>query len=453
MAVLFGTDGVRGLANLELTTEVVMLLARAAPAVIAPGVSSPRFLVGRDTRSSGPEMEAAVLAGLGAAGADVTAGSVMPTPAVAALVRALSFDGGIMVTASHNPYQYSGLKFFARGGDKIDDRQQAGIEKAVAHARAGTPPHRVRPANDDHSLIERYANRIRELSPARLTGLRVIADCGHGALSHIAPRLLADMGAAVTPLNCSPNGTNINVGGVMQPQSLVAAVLQQRADAGIAFDGDGDRVVLVDENGRLVDGDQIIAIWASALHADGRLTNRTVVGTSISNGGLQRCLSSIGCRLARADVGDRRVYTKMRECGAILGGETCGHIIYSPHISSADGLQAGAAILSLMARSGEPLSTLADVMRKRPQISAGIPVTPGVDWRSDEVISTAIAEIERSLHNGDWLLVRPSGTEPVIRVTAECDDESEARRAVTRLSSLIQERITDVRGPLHARRV
>jgi phosphoglucosamine mutase len=451
MAVLFGTDGVRGLANLEMTAELAMLLARAAPAAMASGASPLRFLVARDTRISSPRLEAAVLAGLCSAGADVTSGGVMPTPALAALVKALHFDGGIMVTASHNPYQYNGLKFFARGGDKIGDQQQADIENATARPLAGTPTARLGSADEDHSLIERYANGIRQLHRAGLVGIRVIADCGHGALCRIAPRLLADMGAAVTTLNCSPDGTNINVGGVMRPQSLVAAVLEQRADAGIAFDGDGDRVILVDENGRLVDGDQIIAIWANALHADGRLTNHAVVGTTISNGGLERCLSSIGCRLVRADVGDRHVYATMRECGAILGGETCGHIIHSPHISSADGLLTGAAILSLMARSGKPLSALANVMQKRPQISTNIPVTPGVDWRSDGVISAAIAQIERDLHDGGWLAVRPSGTEPVIRVTAECDDEGESRRVVTWLSSLIQERLADVRGPVHAR--
>jgi len=449
MGTLFGTDGVRALANLELTPDLAMALARAAATVTAPRKPHVRVLIGRDTRLSGDLLEAAAVAGVCSAGADAVLGGVMPTPAVAFLIAALGLDGGIMISASHNPYEYNGLKFLGPGGDKLSDEQEAQIEGLAAQCAPYGAGQSVGRVVRENGLLGRYAEQIARATGSRLQGLRVIADCGHGALHELAPAVLSDLGADVIAMNCSPTGTNINEGGALKPQGLAEAVRAQSAAAGVAFDGDGDRALLVDETGALVDGDQILAVWANDLHGRHELANNVVVGTVTTNGGLERFLRSIGCRLARAAVGDRYVSEEMRRRGAALGGETCGHVIFAPHLMSADGLLLATAVLSLMARSGKPLSALASVMQKRPQVTINVQVTRRADWQSDIVIREAVWKAQRALRDGGRLVVRPSGTESVIRVTAECDDQQEAEKTAQSVAHVVMQRIGSSKQSRH----
>jgi len=441
MGNLFGTDGVRALANLELTPDLAMTIARAAATVIAPDRQRGRFLIGRDTRLSGDLLEAAAVAGLCSAGADAVLGGVMPTPAVAYLVGCLELDGGIMISASHNPYEYNGLKFLGPGGSKLSDEQEARIEALASQCSPSGAGQSVGRVVREDGLVGRYVDRIAGLERNPLKGLRVVADCGHGALHELAPRVLGSLGADVIPINCSPTGTNINQGGALEPQAAAQAVREQGADAGVAFDGDGDRVILVDEQGQVVDGDQILAIWASDLHARGALAASLVVGTVTTNGGLERFLESIGCRLMRAPVGDRYVSDEMQRRGAILGGETCGHIIFAPHLLSADGLLSGITVLGLAARAGKPLSALASMIRKRPQVTINVPVVRRREWQADVAIREAVWQAERSFLGEGRLIIRASGTEPVIRITAECDDDQQARSIAQQLARVVAERM------------
>jgi phosphoglucosamine mutase len=269
--------------------------------------------------------------------------------------------------------------------------------------------------------------------------MRVVVDCAHGALSELAPGVLAEIGATVIALNCSPTGTNINDGGAVKPQRLVEVVREQGADAGLAFDGDGDRLVVADEQGALIDGDQLLAIWARDLARRGELANDLVVGTVIANGGLEEFLASLGCRLHRTPVGDRHVAAAMRRTGAVLGGETCGHIIYGPHLSNSDGLLTAIAILSIAARTGRPLSALAAAMRKRPQVSLNLPVAAGGDWLDHPEVRLAVGQAEAALEKRGRVIVRPSGTEPVVRITCESDDEGQARAIAEGLAGVIEQ--------------
>jgi phosphoglucosamine mutase len=441
MGNLFGTDGVRALANLELTPDLAMSIARAAAALIAPHKQRARFLIGRDTRLSGDLLEAAAVAGLCSGGADAVLGGVVPSPAVAYLVGCLKLDGGIMISASHNPYEYNGLKFFGPGGGKLSDEQEARIEALAAQCGPSGAGQSVGRVVREEGLVERYVDRLTGLAHSRLQGLRVVADCGHGALHELAPRVLGSLGADVVAINCSPTGTNINQGGALEPQAVAQAVRQQGADAGVAFDGDGDRAILIDEQGQVVDGDQILAIWASDLQARGQLATNVVVGTVTTNGGLEGFLESIGCRFVRAAVGDRYVSDEMQRRGAILGGETCGHTIFAPHLLSADGLLSGATVLGLVAHAGKPLSVLASMIRKRPQITINVPVVRRGEWQADITVREAVWQAQRSLRGAGRLVVRASGTEPVIRITAECDDEHQARDIAQQIARVVAERM------------
>ena len=457
MGKLFGTDGVRGLANIDLTPELSTALARAAAARIPQLDRRPRFLIGRDTRLSGDLLEAAAVAGICSAGADALLGGVMPTPALACLVRTLDLDGGIMISASHNPYEYNGLKFFGPGGHKLSEAAEDRIESAIREAsvreafirepagsatRASVGSVQRRP-----DMLSSYLDSLCGAAGRPLQGMRIVADCAHGALYDLAPRALAALGADVVAINCHPNGRNINEGGAMKPQQLAAAARQHRAHAGLAFDGDGDRLVVLDETGALIDGDQIVAIWANDLAARGQLPGNTVVGTVLTNGGLEAFLGTIGCRLLRTPVGDRYVSAEMRRTGAALGGETCGHVVFYPHLSSSDALYTGLSLLRIAARIGKPLSELASVMKKRPQVSITVPADNHVDFQTYPPVHRAMEQAKAALGDRGWLLVRPSGTEPVIRVTAECTDENLARTVVETTASALRECLSDRRIP------
>ena len=430
MAKLFGTDGVRGLANIVLTPELTTALARAAAARIPQLDRCPQFLIGRDTRLSGDLLEAAAIAGICSAGADAILGGVMPTPALASLVRTLDLDGGIMISASHNPYEYSGLKFFGPGGHKLSEAAEKQSEAAIREPTDSATRTSVGSVRRCPEMLSSYLDSLCQALGRPLEGMYIVADCAHGALYDLAPRALAALGADAVAINCGPNGRNINKGGALEPLQVAAAVRQRQAHAGLAFDGDGDRLVVLDETGSLIDGDQIVAIWANDLAARGQLPGNTVVGTVLTNGGLEAFLGTIGCRLLRTPVGDRYVSAEMRRTGAALGGETCGHTIFYPHLSSSDALYTGISLLRIAARTGKPLSELASVMQKRPQVSLNLPADNHVDFQTYPEVRRAMEQAKAALGDRGWLLVRPSGTEPIIRITAECTDENLARTVV-----------------------
>ncbi len=440
MTLRFGTDGVRGIANAELTSELSVRFARAAVSVSAHNGGRPRFLVARDTRISGEMIEAAVVAGLCAGGADAILCGIIPTPALSCIVPRSGASGAIMISASHNPYQYNGLKFFNGAGDKLSEAEEAAIESLVYDcptqlARRET----VGRLRRDDGMFDIYVECLlafaRDMS---LHGMSIVVDCAHGALSGIAPRVLGELGVVVTPLNCSPTGMNINEGGAVSPQRMAEEVRERSAAVGLAFDGDGDRLVMADENGTLVDGDQILGVWAQDLARRGELTDDVIAGTVLTNSGLEGFLRPFGCRLLRAPVGDRYVAAEMARVGAILGGETCGHIIYAPHLSSSDALLTGIAILDIMARNHEPFSTLAGAIRKRPQVSLNLPIASGDELLRDPEVRIAVSDAEAMLGESGRVIVRPSGTEPVLRVTCECCDEHQARAVVNELAEVIE---------------
>lgn len=447
MGKLFGTDGVRGLANTEFTPELTTALTRAAAARIPQLDRRARFLIGRDTRLSGDLFEAAAVAGICSASADALLGGIMPTPALAYLVSTLDLDGGIMISASHNPYEYNGLKFFGPGGHKVSEVAENQIEAAIREPADSATRTSVGSVRRCPEMFSSYLDSICGAAGRPFEGMHIVADCAHGALHDLAPRALAALGADVVAINCSPNGRNINEGGAVEPMQLAAAVCQHGAHAGLAFDGDGDRLVVLDETGAIIDGDQIVAIWANDLAARGQLPQNTVVGTVLTNGGLEAFLGTIGCRLLRTPVGDRYVSAEMRRTGAALGGETCGHTIFYPHLSSSDALYTGIALLRIAARSGKPLSELASLMKKRPQVSITIPADNHVDFQTYPPVHRAMQQAKAALGDRGWLLVRPSGTEPIIRITAECIDENLARTVVETTASALRECVSDRRIP------
>ncbi len=347
---MFGTDGVRGRAMVDLTPDLALGLGRAVAARVSPLTHRPRFLVAKDTRLSGDVLEAALSAGLCAGGADVIPGGVMPVPAVAFLARELDLAGAVMVSASHNAYDYNGFKLFGPGGRKLSDSAETDIARRAAAEETRAWPRFVGRVCARNGLLGL------QVFGRELRGMTVAVDCGHGAMCAIAPDVLRRLGAEVVAINSTPNGRNINEGGAVIPERLSQTVRDHGAHAGLAFDGDGDRVAVVDESGCVMDGDQILAVWAADLAARGRLTNGTVVGTVMTNTGLEEFLHSMGCRLIRARVGDRYVAAEMQRTGTVLGGETSGHVIFGPHLPVADGLYTGLSVLGMAARSGRPVS-------------------------------------------------------------------------------------------------
>ncbi len=446
----FGTDGIRGLANTELTAEAALSFARAAASTIGAGAEGQRFLVGRDTRASGEMLEAAVVAGICSAGAEAVLCGVIPTPALSRLVPAMGGAGGVMISASHNTFEYNGLKFVGRTGDKLSKEQEAEVE-LLAYDGDG----RVWPARPG------TVRRVGEASPwyegslvefgrdCALAGMTVVTDCAHGALSEVAPRVLAELGAVTIAINCSPTGVNINDGGAVAPGALCDEVRRRGADAGLAFDGDGDRLVMVDEAGMVVNGDRVLGIWADDLRGRGKLNGGLVVGTVLTNSGLESFLGSIGCRLERAPVGDRYVADAMARAGATLGGETCGHTIYAPELSSSDAMVTGIAMLGIMARTRRPLSALASAVPQRPQVAVNLRIGDGEELLADPEVALARREWERALGTAGRIVLRPSGTEPLIRIMCECSEEARARETADGLAEVVLRRAEE-RGRVHA---
>ncbi len=440
MARLFGTDGVRGLANAELTPELALALAASAARVLAAHDRShrPVAVVGRDPRASGEMLEAAVVAGLTSAGADVRRVGVLPTPAVAYLVGALEADLGVMISASHNPMPDNGIKLFAAGGHKLPD----GIEDEI---EAGVSADAVRPTGagvgrvtDVEDALDRYAAHLLDATPNPLAGLKVVVDCANGAASAAAPEVYRRAGAEVVALHADPDGININQHcGSNHPEKLREAVVAHGADLGIAHDGDADRCVAVDSAGELVDGDQIMAVLALALAEAGELTKDTLVATVMSNLGLHLAMKAHGITVVTAAVGDRYVLEELRAGGFALGGEQSGHVVLPAHATTGDGLLTALRLMSRMAETGKSLADLAAVMNRLPQVLVNVPVADKAAVAGSSEVRTAVGEVEAELGEEGRVLLRPSGTEQLVRVMVEAPAQSTAQAAADRLAGVV----------------
>jgi phosphoglucosamine mutase len=430
----FGTDGVRGDADADLTDEFVTALGRAAARVLGAG----RFVVGRDTRASGPRIEAALLHGLALEGAAVVPVGVVPTPAVAYFAQRDAAAAAV-ISASHNAWTDNGVKLMARGGRKLPDEVEAAIEDELRVLL--TQP----PATDVAGWIvrdrdEEYIDHLGAALRGRtLEGMRVVVDCANGAASRVAPSALRRLGADVIVLHADPDGRNINEQcGSTYPESLQAAVRAHEAEVGLALDGDADRVIAVDEHGALVDGDQIMAALAIDLDARGELRNRAIAVTVMSNLGLRRALAGAGIAIVETPVGDRNVLSALDEHDLVLGGEQSGHVIFRELATTGDGVLTGLLVCDLVRRSGQPLSQHAAVMARFPQVLVSVPVARVADLDNSTVVRQEIAAIETALGDAGRVLVRASGTEPVVRVMVEASTEPEAEAAVARLRRAVE---------------
>lgn len=441
---LFGTDGVRGVANTELTPLLAMALGAAAARALGRG-HTPRFVVGRDTRISGTLLESALAAGLCSMGAQVVTAGVVPTPAVAGIAWMQAFDAGIVISASHNPFSDNGIKFFGGDGYKLDDTLEAEIESYVPEASTWPRPSgaRVGRVTDDPHLCDLYAEHLEEtMDGVSLQGVKIVLDGANGANSVLGPRVVSDLGADVVSLSCAPDGLNINSGcGSLHPEEMRRRTVEEGADIGMAFDGDADRVMLSDEKGRVVDGDRVMLLVGRHLAASGKLAHGTVVGTIMSNMGLEAALRQSDLKLLRTAVGDRYVSEAMRGGGYVLGGEKSGHLIFGHLTTTGDGLLTALQVLKVMRETGKPLSELADQMTEYPQVLLGVKVRDRQTWATDPDIQKAITAAEQCLSGRGRLNVRASGTEKLVRVMAEGPDQAEIDTLARDLIALIGEKV------------
>ncbi|WP_138935046.1 phosphoglucosamine mutase [Roseovarius arcticus] len=428
-AKIFGTDGIRGTANTyPMTAEMALRVGAAVGRHFRrDGMNKHRAVIGKDTRRSGYMIENALTAGLTSTGMNVLLLGPVPTPAVAFLTRSMRADLGIMISASHNPHHDNGIKLFGPDGFKLDDASQDEIERILTGQITPAKPINIGRARRIDDGRGRYVEYAKTTVPraTRLTGLKVVVDCANGAAYRAAPDVLWEMGADVIPVGCAPDGFNINLGcGSTAPQATADAVRHHGADLGICLDGDADRIILVDEMGRVVDGDQIMALFAWQWSEAGTLAGDTLVATVMSNLGLERYLDGIGVTLERTQVGDRHVVERMRAGRFNLGGEQSGHIVMSDYATTGDGLLAGLHFLAVMAQTGQPASTLLHSFDPVPQLLRNVSLSNGAAPLSDAGVQRIIADQEKRLEGKGRLLIRPSGTEPLIRVMAECEDEA-----------------------------
>jgi len=444
---LFGTDGIRGKANqAPMDAATALRLGQAAGQYFNRGTHRHRVVIGKDTRLSGYMLEPALTAGFVGAGMDVVLVGPMPTPAIALLTRSLRADLGVMVSASHNPFEDNGIKLFGPDGLKLSDAQEIEIEALMAGDLSGSQvaPARLGRASRLEDAPGRYIEAAKQSFPRRLTleGLRIVVDCAHGAAYKVAPTVLWELGAEVVPIGVAPDGFNINQGvGSTAPGQLAALVRERRADIGIALDGDADRLVLVDECGRLIDGDQILALISGSWQAEGRLRGAAVVATVMSNMGLERYLKGLGLGLLRTAVGDRYVGERMREAGCNLGGEQSGHVIMSDFATTGDGLIAALQVLSVLVQEGKPASEVCRRFTPLPQRLVNVRFA-GASPLKDDAVQREIAAFEERLGARGRILIRASGTEPLIRVMAEAEDETLVTETVESLAATIRARIS-----------
>ena len=439
---LFGTDGIRGKANTDpMSVETALRLGQAAGLRFVRGAHRHRVVLGKDTRLSGYMIENALVAGFTSAGMDVTLVGPMPTPAIALLTRSLRADLGVMISASHNPFEDNGIKLFGPDGHKLSDTDEAEIEALMASDLSGrlASPRDLGRASRLTDAAGRYIEAAKSSFPRglRLEGLRIVIDCAHGAAYKVAPTVLWELGATVIPVGVTPDGFNINKGcGSTVPEYFCAQVVEHGAHLGIALDGDADRMLLSDEQGRLVDGDQILALIARAWADAGRLQGGGVVATLMSNLGLERFIAGKGLTLHRTKVGDRYVAERMRASGINVGGEQSGHMILSDFATTGDGLVAALQVLATIVASGRPASEVCRVFTPLPQLLRNVRFTGASPLTHPDVLA-AQAAAEAQLGSAGRLLLRASGTEPLIRVMAEAEDEAEVTRVVSELCDVI----------------
>lgn len=443
---LFGTDGVRGVAGTELDCLLAYNLGRAGAVVLTQGAHRPRILVGRDSRVSGQMLESALIAGICSVGAEAVPVGVVPTPAVAWMTGHIGADAGVMISASHNPMEYNGIKFFDSRAQKLSDELEDRIEALLSQperlpAATGSGVGRVIPAGD---AVEQYVDHLCSLPGPDLSGLTIVMDCANGAASRIGPRVYRCRGANVIPIHNEPDGLNINRAcGSTDMASLQAAVREYGAHAGVAFDGDADRCLAVDEKGAVVDGDHILLLCAEQLQRRGELAGNTLVATVMSNLGLELAARQRGITLRRTAVGDRYVLEEMLRGGYSLGGEQSGHIIFLSHNATGDGLATGLALLSAMKTEKQPLSVLAARMTSMPQVLVNVPLRPESRGllAQDEQIAAAITAVEQRWGERGRVLVRESGTEPLVRVMLEGPEQAAIEEDARRIAHLIARRL------------
>ncbi|GIP41407.1 phosphoglucosamine mutase [Paenibacillus sp. J31TS4] len=442
MGKYFGTDGVRGIANQELTPELAYRIGRCGGYVLAGEVKRPKVFIGMDTRVSGGMLESALAAGLLSIGADVVRLGVITTPGVAYLTRTLGADAGVMISASHNPVADNGIKFFGGDGYKLLDDKELEIERLLDLEHDHLP----RPVGgdvgrltDDAEAKWQYATYLKTTVSSTFSSLKIVLDCANGAAYELAPRLFRELGAEVIAIGDTPDGVNINEGvGSTHPDHLKEAVLQHQADLGLAFDGDADRLIAIDEQGEEVDGDYILTILGDAMKKDGRLKNNTVVTTVMANLGFFKAAKELGLETAQTAVGDRYVMEEMRRSGYNLGGEQSGHVIFLDYNTTGDGMLSALQLVDTVIRSGQKLGELKQKLQKFPQVLVNVRVADKSKLKGNTAIEQAIREVETKLGENGRVLVRPSGTESLVRVMAEGPEIRELEAFVEQIVQVVK---------------
>ncbi|WP_338752652.1 phosphoglucosamine mutase [Bacillus sp. FJAT-52991] len=443
MGKYFGTDGVRGVANTELTSELAFKLGRFGGYVLTKNAERPKILVGRDTRISGHMLECALVAGLLSIGAEVMRLGVISTPGVAYLTKAMDAQAGVMISASHNPVADNGIKFFGCDGFKLTDEQEAEIEALLDKTEDTLP----RPTGGDLGQLndyfeggQKYIQYLKQTVDEDFSNIHIALDCAHGATSSLATHLFADLEADLSTMGTSPNGLNINDGvGSTHPEALATFVKEKGANIGLSFDGDGDRLIAIDEKGNVVDGDQIMFICAKYLNTEGQLKDSVVVSTVMSNLGFYKGLEELGIDSIQTAVGDRYVVEAMRKNDYNLGGEQSGHIIFLDYNTTGDGLLTGLQLVNIMNMTKKPLSELAAEMKKYPQILVNVRVSDKHKVTENEKVKATIEAVEAEMNGNGRVLVRPSGTEPLVRVMVEAVTEEQCAAYVERIAVVVRE--------------
>ncbi|MCR8636630.1 phosphoglucosamine mutase [Paenibacillus radicis (ex Xue et al. 2023)] len=446
MGKYFGTDGVRGIANKELTAELAYKIGRCGGYVLAGQVEKPTVVIGRDTRISGSMLEAALVAGLLSIGANVVRLGVVSTPGVAYLTRLMKADAGVMISASHNPVEDNGIKFFGGDGFKLSDDTELEIERLM-DAEADELP---RPtggdlgtATDDDQAKFKYLEYVKASVKSSFKGFKIVLDCAHGAAYELAPKVFEELGAEVITIGAEPNGRNINDHcGSTHPEALQKAVVEHKAVLGLAFDGDADRLIAIDDTGAEVDGDFLLSICGYAMNQAGLLKHSTIVTTVMSNIGFFKGIEAVGLKAAKTAVGDRYVMEEMRKGGYNLGGEQSGHVIFLDYNTTGDGILTGLQLMDTLVQAGKPLSELKQIMRKYPQKLVNVRVADKSKWKDNPTIENAIRKVEQELGDNGRVLVRPSGTESLIRVMAEGPDRAQVEAYVQDIADIIERELS-----------
>lgn len=442
MGKYFGTDGVRGVANQELTPELAYKIGRCGGYVLTGQAEKPTIVIGLDTRISGPMLEAALVAGLLSIGASVIRIGVVSTPAVAYLTRELKADAAVMISASHNPVADNGIKFFGGDGYKLSDETELEIERLMDAEQDELP----RPVGGDIGTVTtdetakyRYIDYLKTTINNSFAGVKVVLDCAHGSAYELAPRVFRELGAEVITVGAEPNGRNINEGvGSTHPEYLTEQVLKHGAQLGLSFDGDADRLIAIDEKGEEVDGDYILCICGDAMRRAGKLNGNTIVTTVMANIGFFKATEKLGLKTAQTAVGDRYVMEEMRRGGFNLGGEQSGHVIFLDYNTTGDGILTAMQLVSTLVESGKPLSELKGLMRKYPQVLVNVRVADKTQYKDNAAIAAAVSEVEAELGDNGRVLVRPSGTESLIRVMAEGPDKEQVEEYVNRIVDVVK---------------